>query len=85
MGKGRERSDMQIFFPTVEQKLKLRILITPGFTAIVSGHGKTKGYLKRFNPTDKPMCPCNDGEVCGTSNPCMQNSGTSKKLRDTTY
>ena len=62
MGKGRERSDMQIFFPTVEQKLKIRIPITPEFTAIVSGHGKTKAYLNRFNPTDNLMCPCNEGE-----------------------
>ena len=50
------------FFPTVEQRLKLRIPITPEFTAIVSGHGKTKAYLNRFNLTDNPMCPCNEGE-----------------------
>jgi hypothetical protein len=50
------------FFPTVEQTLKLRIPITPEFTAIVSGHGKTKAYLNRFNLTDNPMCPCNEGE-----------------------
>ena len=49
-------------FPTVEQKLKIRIPITPEFTAIVCGHGKTKAYLNRFNPTDNPMCPCNEGE-----------------------
>jgi len=48
--------------PTVEQRLKLRIPITPEFTAIVSGHGKTKAYLHRFNLTDKPMCPCSEGE-----------------------
>jgi len=62
MGKGRERSVMQIFFPTVEQRLKIRIPITPEFTAIFSGHGKTKTYLHRFNLTDNPMCPCNEGE-----------------------
>jgi hypothetical protein len=63
MGKGRERSRMQTFFsPTVEQRLKIRIPITPEFTAMVSGHGKTKTYLHRFKLTDNPMCPCNEEE-----------------------
>ena len=62
MRKGRERSVMQIFFPTVQQRLKIRIPITPEFTAMVSGHGKTEPYLHRFNLTDNPMCLCNEGE-----------------------
>jgi len=62
MGKGRERSVMQIFFLTVQQRLKIRIPVTPEFTAIVRGHGKTKTYLYRFNLTDNPICPCNEGE-----------------------
>jgi len=35
-------------FPLVEQRLKTKIPITPEFTAIVTGHGKTKSYLHRF-------------------------------------
>jgi len=50
------------FFPAVEQRLKLRIPLTPEFTAMVSGHGKTKNYLHRFKLTDNPVCPCNEGE-----------------------
>jgi hypothetical protein len=46
------------FFPTVEQRLKLKIPMTLEFTAIVSGHGKTKSYLHRFKLIDNPMCPC---------------------------
>jgi hypothetical protein len=34
--------------------------ITPEFTAIVSGHGKTKSYLHRFKLINNPMCPCNE-------------------------
>jgi len=49
------------FFPTVEQKLKLKIPITSEFTAIVSGHGKTKSYLHRFKLIDNPMCLCDEG------------------------
>ena len=60
-----ERTDKEAlcrsFFPTVEQRLELKIPITPEFTAIVSGHGKTKSYLHRFKLIDNPMCPCNEG------------------------
>ena len=50
------------FFPKVEKRLRLRIQITPEYTAIVSGHGKTKAYLNRFKIIDEPMCPCNEEE-----------------------
>jgi ribonuclease HI len=49
------------FFPTVDQRLKLKIQLTLEFTAIVSGHGKTKSYLHRFKLIDNPMCPCSGG------------------------
>jgi hypothetical protein len=49
------------FFPLVEQRLKMKIPITPEFTAIVTGHGKTKSYLHRFKLADNPTCPCNEG------------------------
>ena len=49
------------FFPTVEQRLKLKMPLTPEFTVIVSGHGKTKSYLHRFKLIDNPMCPCTEG------------------------
>ena len=31
------------------------------FTLIVSGHGKTRDYLHRFNIIEEPMCPCGKG------------------------
>ena len=49
------------FFPTVEQRLKVKLPITPEFTAMVTGHGKTKPYLHRFKLTESPTCPCNEG------------------------
>jgi len=49
------------FFPTAEQRLKLKIPITFEFKAIVSGHGKTKSYLHRFKLIDNPMCLCDEG------------------------
>jgi hypothetical protein len=49
------------FFPTVEQRLKVKLPITPEFTVMVTGHRKTKSYLHRFNLTESPTCPCNEG------------------------
>jgi len=40
----------------------MKIPVTPEFTAIVTGHGKTKSYLHRFKLTDNPMCLCNEGD-----------------------
>ena len=51
----------RLFFLTVERRLKLKILITSEFTAIVSGHGKTKSYLHSFKLIDNVMCPCDGG------------------------
>jgi hypothetical protein len=45
----------------VEQRLKMKIPITPEFTAIITGHGKTKSCLHRFILADNPTCPCNEG------------------------
>jgi hypothetical protein len=50
------------FFPRLEQRLKIKMPITPEFTALVTGHGKTKAYLHRFKLADDPMCPCNEGQ-----------------------
>ena len=54
-------SPQGVAMPT-ELSQTLRIPITPEFTAIVSGHGKTRAYLNRFKIIDDPMCPCNEGE-----------------------
>ena len=49
------------FFATIEHRLNLRIPITAKFTSNVSGHGKMKSYLHRFNIIDNAMCPCKEG------------------------
>jgi len=52
---------MQIVLPTGRAKTKTKIPITPEFTAIVTGHRKTKSYLHRFKLEDNPTFPCNEG------------------------
>jgi hypothetical protein len=52
----------QSFFPRLEQQLKMKMPITHEFTALVTGHGKTRAYLHRFQLTDSSTCPCNEGQ-----------------------
>ena len=48
-------------FPKLEQKLKMKTPVTPEFTALFTGHGKTKAYLHIFKLADDPMRPCEGG------------------------
>ena len=50
----------KLFFPSIEQRLKMKLNLTPNLTAIITGHGLTRSYLHRFNITDNPTCPCNN-------------------------
>ena len=52
----------QSFFKRLEPRLKLKMPITPEFTALVTGRGKTKSYLYRFKLADDPTCRCNEGQ-----------------------
>ena len=36
--------------------------VTSNFTAIVTGHGKTRAYLHRFKLLESAKCPCNKGD-----------------------
>jgi len=50
------------FFPKIQDRQKLRIEINPIFTAMVTGHGKTRAYLHRFKLLENANCPCGDGD-----------------------
>ena len=50
------------FFPNLMHRLKAKIPITREFTALVTGHGKSRSYLHRFKLADDPTCPCNEGQ-----------------------
>jgi hypothetical protein len=50
------------FFPNVQDRLKLKIKLTPNFTTMVTGHGNTRAYLHRFKILQHATCPCNNGE-----------------------
>lgn len=48
------------FFPSIKERLKIKLPLTSDFTAIISGHGKTKEYLHRFHIIEDPTCTCNN-------------------------
>jgi len=50
------------FFPNISDRLKSKIDVTSNFTAMVSGHGKTRAYLLRFKLLESATCPCNRGD-----------------------
>jgi hypothetical protein len=47
------------FFPNVRKRLNMKISINPNFTAMVTGHGRTRAYRHRFKLIDTATCPCN--------------------------
>ena len=46
------------FFPKVQDRQKLKISINPTFTAMLTGHGKTRAYLHGFKILEHATCPC---------------------------
>jgi hypothetical protein len=50
------------FFPSISDRIRAKIKVTPNFTALVSGHGKTKAYLHRFKLLESAICPCGKEE-----------------------
>ena len=50
------------FYPSITDRLKSKINITSNFTAMVSGHSKTRAYLHRFKLLKSATCPCNKGD-----------------------
>ena len=50
------------FFPRITDRLKSKIDITSNFTAMFSGHCKTRSYLHRFKLLESATSPCNKGD-----------------------
>ena len=50
------------YFPTVPDGIGTKIHLTAKLTAVLTGHGKTKAYLHRFNLKYDAKCICNEGD-----------------------
>jgi hypothetical protein len=49
------------YFPNIKDRVKMKIYLTPNFTAMVIARGKTRSYLHQFKIIDFPECPCSNG------------------------
>ncbi|PSN57860.1 hypothetical protein C0J52_05670 [Blattella germanica] len=49
----------RLFFPTIKERLKIKVPIGVEYTAMVTGHGLTRSYLHRFKLIPDPLCSCN--------------------------
>ena len=52
----------KLFFPKVQDRLKIRINTTPKFSTITTGHGNIKSYLSKCKIIDNPQCQCKNGD-----------------------
>jgi hypothetical protein len=50
------------FFPSVRNRLRQELPVSPEFISMVTGHGKLRSYFHRFGITDNPMCTCEEAE-----------------------
>jgi len=50
------------YFPTVQDRLRININLTPNLTAMLTGHGRTRAYLNRFKLRDDATCICGQGD-----------------------
>ena len=62
MGKIVKRCNNKIFLPKIADRLKLRIIATPNFITIVTGHGNIKTYLCKYKIIESPLCSCDESE-----------------------
>jgi len=46
------------YFPTVQDRVRSKIKLTPKISAVLTGHGMTKTYLNRFHLSEEATCTC---------------------------
>ena len=53
---------MKQYFPTVQDRLNIKISMTPTIAKMVTGHGKTRAYLHCFKLLEDATCVCKHGD-----------------------
>jgi len=46
------------YFPSVQNRLGIKLTLNAKLAAVLTGHGKTRAYLNRFNIRDDARCTC---------------------------
>ena len=49
----------KLFFPKIAD-IEIKIIVTPNFTTMVTGHGNIKAYLYRFKIKDSQCAPAKE-------------------------
>ena len=49
------------YFPNIKARLKMKLSLSPNFTAMVTTHGKTKAHPHRFKIIQSSECVCTHG------------------------
>jgi len=47
-----------LFFPYIEERMKIMITISAEFMAVITGHSVTRSYLHKFKIIPNSTCPC---------------------------
>ena len=50
------------YFPTLQDRLKIKINLTLNLAAMLTGHGRTRTYLHRFKLLEDATCICGQGD-----------------------
>jgi hypothetical protein len=50
------------YFPTVQDRLRIKINLTPNLAAMLTGHSRTREYLHCFKLRDDATCICGQGD-----------------------
>ena len=76
---------IQKYFPTVQDRLRLKLKLTPKITAVLTEHGMTKAYLHRFHLREDATCSC--GNECQSMDHIPFHCDNTRATRnyDTTY
>jgi len=61
MGNNKKGTTTKEYFPTVAERLKMKINLTQLLTTLVTGHGNLKPYLHRFRIIEAPDSLCGNG------------------------
>jgi hypothetical protein len=51
-----------LVLPIIRDRLGIKINLTPKLAAVLSGRGKTRAYLHRFNLREDAKCICGKGD-----------------------
>jgi len=53
---------MKQYFPTVQDRLNMKISMTPSIVETVTRHGKMRAYLHHFKILEHATCVCKHGD-----------------------